>query len=222
MKLITNNITSQYDYYLTKIMILTLIIVGLNSCASDYFRLNFHNTDKRNIIEGRIFTHKDSLESLNILNVNVINENTFEMTGKTKVALKYVYDNEYQADFTVELLEGKSFNLFLRTFFDNFNNNNKLKLTYNDTGVYLYEIRDGGEYLIVENREEKLYIGEKKRIFIKNDGKRLKIEIDCADIADVRTNLNISQYLIFETEKNSKLNVSGIYFDAIRLKNEEL
>lgn len=216
MKQKTNKKNRIHNYYFKKIMFIFLIIVVLNSCASDYFRLNFHTLDKRNIIEGRIFTNKDSLESLNVLNVNVINENTFEMFDDTKVALKYLHENEFQADFTIELIEGKSFILYLRTFFDDFKNQTKMRLTYNDLGVFLHEIRFGGEYLITENREEKLHNGEKKRFFIKNDGKRLKITIDCVDIVDVRTNLNISQYLIFETEKNSKLFVSGISFATIR------
>lgn len=222
MKQITNNIKSKNNiiskniHSIKIILLLTFIMVGMASCASDYFRLNFNDEDKRNIIEGRIFVNENELEKLNALNVNVINENTFEMYDDTKVALKYLQENEYLADFTVELLEGKSFNLYLRTSYDKFQNQQKLRLTFNETGVFLYEIKDGGEYLITENNEEKLFISEKKRFFIKNDGKRLKVIIDCADIIDVRTNLNISQYLIFETEKKSKLNVSGISFTTIR------
>lgn len=200
-----------------KILILfSILTLTFQSCASDYFRLNFHHPDRTKLIVGRIFSDNYKEKEANVLNVDVINENTLSIDENTKVALKFIDNIEYQADFTIEMLNGENIIIYLRTFYDNFSKNPKIKLLYNQKGVYLYEYRDGGEYLIAQDLTEKLEKNEKKRFFIKNDGKRLKVLIDCADIFDVRTNLNISQYLIFETEKNTKYSISGIDFMSIR------
>lgn len=214
-KLIDNNLN--YSLQNLKLLFMfSFIFVAFQSCASDYFRLNFHHPDGNKLIVGRIFSENYKINEPNALNVDVINENTLSIDENTKVALKYIENIEYQADFTIELINGQNIIIYLRTFYDNFAKNPKIKLIYNQNGVYLYEYKDGGEHLIAQNLTEKLEKNEKKRFFIKNDGKRLKVSIDCADIFDVRTNLNISQYLIFETEKNTKYSLSGIDFTSIR------
>jgi len=199
-----------------KIITLSILVVTLNSCASDYFSLYLFHPDKTKRISGRIFTEKSNIKNLNVYNVNVFNDNSIELKDKNTIALKYLIENEYIADFTFEAKSGKSVNFYTRGVYDNFGKQNKIRLEFNNNGVYLYEEYNDTEKLIGIDLSKKLTINEKIRFFIKNDGKKLKISMDCDDIFDVRTNLNISQYLIIETEADSEIVLSAINFENIR------
>jgi len=199
-----------------KIITLSILVVTLNSCASDYFSLYLFHPDKTKRITGRIFTEKSNIKNLNVYNVNIFNDNSIELKDKNTIALKYLIENEYIADFTFEAKSGKSVNFYTRSAYDDFGKQNKIRLEFNNNGVYLYEKYNDSEKLIGKDLSKKLTINEKTRFFIKNDGKKLKISMDCDDIFDVRTNLNISQYLIIETEADSEIVLSAINFENIR------
>ncbi len=199
-----------------KIITLSILVVTLNSCASDYFSLYLFHPDKTKRISGRIFTDKSNIKNLDAYNVNVFNDNSIELKDKNTIALKYLIENEYIADFTFEAKSGKSVNFYTRSVYDNFGKQNKIRLEFNNNGVYLYEEYNDTEKLIGIDLSKKLTINEKIRFFIKNDGKKLKRSMDCDDICDVRTNLNISQYLIIETEADSEIVLSAINFENIR------
>lgn len=201
---------------LNNIFTFVVLLLILNSCASDYFNLYLYHPDKTKLISGRIFTNKSNIQNLNVQNIEIINDNSIELKDKNTIALKYLIENEFVADFTFEAKSGKSVDFFTRSVYDDFDKQNKIRIQFNENGVYLYEEYKDNENLIGVNLNKKLVIGEKTRFFIKNDGKKLKISIDCDDIFDVRTNLNISQYLIIETEKDSDMILSAINFESIR------
>lgn len=193
-----------------------LLMFGIQSCASDYFRLNFYNQDRSKLIVGRIFDPQGKYTNLDVYKVKQINDNSINISGESFVALKYVEDIEYLADFTFEVNEGDRLIMYLRSNYDNFEKNPKLKLVYSTEGVFLYQENGKDSKLLVENNKKLLKKGEKERFFIKNDGKELKFLIDCAEILDVRTSLNISQYLIFVVEKGVDITLTGINFEKVR------
>lgn len=215
MKL-NNNLLNNLLKKIKNIILINILVVILSSCASDYFNLYLYHPDKTKRISGRIFTDKSNIRNLNVLNVKVINDNSISLKDHNTVALKYFMENEYIADFTFLAKSGKTVTFYSRCAYHNFDKQNKIKLEYNENGIYLYEIYNDNETLIAKDLSKKLTINEKVRFFIKNDGKKLKVSMDCDDIFDVRTNLNISQYLIIETEQDSEIVLSAINFENIR------
>lgn len=173
-----------------------LIFLFLISCSPYLFDINRNGNE---IINGKI--------TGNFRNFRQINDNSFVLTDSLIIDLKAFNVTNYKAKFLVRFLENNILKLSLRTtLFDYLKGKEGISIYINNN-----------KFKILENsqliKEGKFDINNSSIIFdIINFGEKLNIKLNCTDINFENIKLPNTEFIIFETNMNSKIEVSGVNY----------
>lgn len=147
--------------------------------------------------------------------VDKINDNSFVINKDGFACIRKLELTEHQVEFNLEIIEGNSFDILLRTTPHDFENKKNIRINYFDDKITLFEDEKPifSKYL-PEQTQEPFYIK------IINDGKHLKFHMNCVDIL-YETNFVLTEYLLIKNDPNTMTRVSGIVFDSI-IENESI
>lgn len=184
--------------------IIIFIFIG-TACTPEGFRLNM--LKNKNLINTVIVGDLNKVEQ--------INDNSFIIEDSGIVAMRDLGNTQIEMKFELEFLEGNFARFGIRTTRVNYNPKNNIIFEINGNDVSLYQ---NNKILV----NKKLLISDRKTKLIKifNLGNELKISIDCDEIVDMKTKLPVTEYLIVESNNNSRLKISGTVFDLILLEKK--
>lgn len=171
----------------------------LTSCfRSDNFSLNKYSLSEKSIYGLRINGSKVSEK---------LNENSIVILDTGIVALAYAEVTEFEMDFGVVFKRNPKFDILLRTtpqdYIDGLKN---VKLEF-DSQANELRLFDSGKFIKSINYK---FTEELKRIRISNISKKIKVFIDCDDIIDYKTELALTEYIIFRNNKIDSLEVNAV------------
>lgn len=173
-----------------------LIFLFLISCSPYLFDINRNGNE---IINGKL--------TGNFRNFSQINDNSFIITDSLIIDLKAFNITNYKAKFLVRFLENNKLKLSLRTTLFDYLNGKE--------GISIY-INNNKFKILVDNKllkEGNFDINNSSVIFdIINFGEKLNIKLNCTDINIENIKLPNTEFIIFETYMNSKIEVSGINY----------
>lgn len=181
-----------------KILLIIFIMFILSSCVSDDFRLN-----SRSNFENPIYALK-----MNGFNVaQKLNENSLIISDTGMVALAYATETQFTLDFGVVFDNNPKFDILLRTtpqdYIDGFENI-RIELNSEDETITFVEGKN-----ILKTMNYKFY-NETKRFKIYNYEKKIKVSIDCDDIFEYKTELALTEYIIFRNNKLDSLEINAV------------
>lgn len=173
-----------------------LIFLFFISCSPYLFDINRNGNE---IINGKI--------TGNFRNFRQINDNSFVLTDSLIIDLKAFNVTNYKVKFLVRFLENNNLKLSLRTTLFDYLNGKK--------GISIYI--NNNKFKILENsqliKEGNFDFNNSSIIFdIINFGEKLNIKLNCTDINFENIKLPNTEFIIFETNMNSKIEVGGINY----------
>lgn len=195
--------------------------------ASDYFTLNKYDKDAQTVrgvrLNGWEKVHKINQNSILLKEGgaaaiavpmeefgNSILAFDDDDSSDDNVELVFFEDGYYIFDFGIKNIDDVPLNICLRTSSQDFLIGNK--------GLRL-EIFEGEAQLSFESeilqttRIIPLEKGETRRVIVINNGKYLKISLDCNEIVNIKTDLPISEYVIFESPGEGSWEINAISFE---------
>lgn len=182
-----------------KIFLIICLSFFINSCfVSDDFRLNNSSFFDKSIY---------ALKMNGFNTAEKINENSFIISDTGMVALAYATETQFMIDFGVVFDNNPKFDIFLRTtpqdYIDGYQNI-RIELDSEDESISFIE----GEK-ILKTMNYKFY-NETKRFKIYNYEKKIKVSIDCDDIFEYKTELALTEYIIFRNNKLDSLEINAV------------
>lgn len=190
-----------------------LSVILFNGCMviSDVFVPDIYalNKESTNPLIGVIIGDLDGAEPASG-NAVIIYED-----GKTSLRTPGL--TQFVADFTVTLHRGEGLRFGFRTNAKDYGKHPAILFDYTINGCRVYE---NGK-LLVDNKSVKSGIKYPARIQLTNDGKYIKISVDCEEIYNSTTSLEATEYVIIESINKSAGVVSGIEFAKVLDANLE-
>ncbi len=187
----------KYDLHNNMHIHCLLVLLLLVSCVPDRFTLD--KISGQNRIEG--------FEMRSIHDAEVNYDNAFTLNENGCVSLRAVNSTDGVWDFGFNFLFGENLNICLRDV--PFEYQSPRALCINITNKVI-RITDKGKEVFTVNC---IYdFSNAIRIKLVNDGFNYAVVLDCDTIYKGRTNIPSTEYIIFESLKNTKAFVSGIDF----------
>lgn len=179
-------------------LIIILLISLFNGCNPKYFKLiTTHPYD----IEGKIVGRTENFKQ--------INQNTFQLNDTVIIGLKSNMITNQQIKLLLHLDEKSQIRLSFRDFLHQFEPEESITL-------YLTE----KDYTVKE--ADKIYtsgkLEQQDSLFLEfeDDGKKLKLKINCTDINLENMQINSTEYMIIENFSNSKALLSILGWTDLR------
>ncbi len=143
--------------------------------------------------------------------------NAFIIYEKGAAALRSPGLTQFVADFTVSLHRGEGFRFIFRTNVKDLGQHPAIVFDYTSEGSFVRENR------VPVAADENIKAGIRKpvRIQLTNDGKEVKISVDCQTIYYSHTQLKATEYVVIESLNESAGVISGIEFAEILDANLE-
>ncbi|MFP4527911.1 MAG: lipoprotein [Candidatus Kapaibacterium sp.] len=178
-----------------KIIIILSILIALAGCSPDQYTLHRRTG---NFTYGMIMSDLESVE--------LIADNALLIKPGGLSAIRRPGMTQNVGDFTVELRSGSGIRIAFRTVRYEYKRQPSMALDYTRSGCI---ISHDGE--VVANIDSvRARMGEPSRIRIINDGKYVKIYIDCDEVLYTTTRLPATEYFIFESIDGGEAVISGI------------
>lgn len=171
-------------------------MLNLLSCAPDQFRLN--QMMGRNMIGCKIMSNIDSVEK--------ISDNAIKIKSGGIVGMKVIGMTQHESDFTFKLIKGDGIKFAYRTTVNHYYDQSSLNIELSQNGILISE--NGQE--VFRAADIRIKTGNKYRLRCVNEGKNLKVYLDCDEITTITTNLPATEFVIAETHKNSEVELEGI------------
>lgn len=188
---------------LFKYIISVVIILLLWSCQDPYWFVLNNRTSHSWLLHGHKMCDMDSVE--------VYADDAFYMHQQSRVALRKVEMTEFEADFTLKIMQGHGVNFYLRSAMHNFESHNQVKFSYDSSGCNIFENGELIRYVDSVYAEP----DERKRVIIKNFSHSYLILVDCDTVIYSRTKIPNSEYIIIESQENAEIDIRGITFTEI-------
>lgn len=186
-----------------RIIFILLILVIAISCTPTQFSLN--EMGGTNIIGCKILSELNSVEK--------ISDNSVLMKPKSKLAMRVTALTQTESSFVIKLTKGDGINFAYRTTENSLSENRSLKIELSKTGV---TITESGK-ILHNNPNVKLLLGQNHKLRCVNEGKNLKIYLDCDEITNIATNLPATEFIFAETHENTEAKLENI--DIIEVLN---
>jgi hypothetical protein len=167
-----------------------------NSCSPDTFVLNKY--------EGDNLTYVRMLNGIE--KAKKINENSLEIKPDAIVSLKFIEETQFINKFNLTLKSGNGVSLYLYTTEAEFGEQKNIKVNLTREGYKIIK----NEEIIAGSDSIKLELNKSYRIKIQKEGNLLKFSVDCADITIQVSNYVADEYLIFQTDRTSEIQIDGI------------
>jgi hypothetical protein len=149
-------------------------------------------------------------------NVEKLADNAIKIKDGGRVSLRRYGMTQFTGDFTVELIKGEGIRFYLRSADNNFSNHPTICFEYlNKKCIF----RENNKVLFETDTLFAEY-NRQSRIKILDDGKKLKLSIDCADINFENISIPSTEYIIIESAGGGEAIISGL--DMIYLYEEKL
>ncbi|MDQ1265933.1 MAG: hypothetical protein QG635_1085 [Bacteroidota bacterium] len=189
-----------------KIYIITLISIAvLASCSPDRFQINW---EKNTRIFGEKLCSIDSVEAYST--------NAIKLCPGGCASMKLSGLTQLYIDLSVVITEGEGVRIRFRTVSNDYKNQSSISLVLTGNG---YSVEEKGK-VICRSDSLKAVINQPNRIILQNDGKYVKIRVDCDDIYTGITDLPATEYLIIETMPHTTAKVFGIDFADMQVSYE--
>lgn len=195
----------RYMYNIIVIISTILVIILLNSCHPDFFRMN--KTDQYPLFAFKM----NSIDS-----VEKIAENSIRIYDGGRAAIGSNALTQLQSDMTVKVEKGSGLRIVIRSAVNNFENHQYLAFDFSDKGSVISE---NGKVL-VSTDSINATPQENYRVVIENDGAFVSIRVDCDEVFHGKTKIPASEYIILETLPGSQVRVSGINFANVLEDNK--
>lgn len=184
--------------------IIIIIIMIFQSCAPDEFVLN---QESQYLINGIKLSSLNSIEQI-ATNALLLHENS--ITGLCLTNITQIY-----ADFTMELRKGNGIRFAVRTNLNDYPNHPSITLDWTIEGCI---VKENGKVINVNNSIKAIPFYP-TRIIIVNDCELVKMYSDCNLIAQFKTKLPCTEYVVIEAEKGTEALAKGIEFFKVSEKN---
>lgn len=165
-------------------------------CTPTQFSLN--QISGTNLIGCKILGDINSIEKSS--------DNSIIMKPNAKLAMKVPLMTQFESNFTIKIKSGDGINFAYRTTENSLSENRSLKIELSSGGI---KIAESGK-IIFENPDVKLILGRQYKIRCINEGKNLKIYVDCDEITNITTNLPATEFIFAETHENTAAELEGI------------
>lgn len=160
-----------------------------------------------NILEGSPSNMVSIYYNGNLDGLSKLNDNSLALKDSLLVSLKFIGSTNHVIEFNTEHTTNPHYYITFRTIFDNYNKHKGIYLAVNHTEYFVYSlgqlIKQG-----VLNKHENYFK-------IEDDGKYLKLKINCDDIIIENKYLYSSEYMIIENMNGSSFNISGLSWKKI-------
>ena len=133
------------------------------------------------------------------------------ITSGGAAAIRCYTLTQFESEFTVKLLKGKGIRFDIRNVPYNRAANKSLKFDYTASGCKIAE--SGAQELSIDSVTA--IHDTPALIKIKNDGKYVKVSVDCADIYFSATDLLSTEWIILEALEKSEILVYGIKYSEL-------
>lgn len=182
-----------------KNIVYLLIVYLLSSCiAKDKFFLNQYSKFEETVY---------GLKMNGAYSIEKINENSFYLLDTALVAIAYAEETQFEFDFGVNFRNKPIFDLYLRTTPKDFKDNSeniRIEINSQSSKVNIYQ----GDKILKELSYN--FNSELKRFVIKNYEKKIKVSVDCDDIFEYKTELPLTEYLIFRNNTKDSVEISSL------------
>jgi hypothetical protein len=172
------------------------------SCSPDRFALN---ENEEIAVYGLIMSDLETAEKPDKYT------NALHLKSNARIALAPYHLTQFQARFTVDVIEIKGIKFSIRTIADNFESHPRIQFIYDSFGSYIYE----NDNKIVSVDSIKASAMEKKLITLSNNGDYYTVTVDCDTVYSGKTKLPATEYVIIETLDGTEVFISGIKFAEI-------
>lgn len=142
-------------------------------------------------------------------NLQKINENSIYLKDSLLVSLKFFGVTNHIIEFNTKNISNQNFKLNLRNIFHSYNSDNGISININRNH---YEVYKNQELL-----KSGMIFDDKIYFYIENDGKYLKLKINCDDIYLNDIELKASEYMIIENMEGSSFELSGLIWENLKL-----
>lgn len=183
-----------------RIILYICSLVTITGCSPDTFLLNI-NSDK--ILFGKILSAYGT--------VDVPSGNSVLLRTGGVAAIRRYTLTQHEAQFSVNLKQGSGIRFSFRTSEHNRENHDAIIFDYTENGCEIYE--NGRNLLKIDTISAKHNVPA--LIKIKNDGKYVKVSVDCADIYFSATNITSTEWIILEALEKSEILVYGIEYSEL-------
>lgn len=185
-----------------KISLILLVVIFLNSCNPRVFNLYENDLNKTVSVYYLGKLH----------NVIKINENSLLFKDSSLVSIKFFGVTNHKIEFNTKNISNQDFTINLRNIFDKYKRDNGISINIQENHYNIFQknelIKHGT--LIDDN----LYF------YFENDGKYLKIKINCDDIFIENINILATEYLIIENKSRSSFEISGLNWENLQLSKK--
>ena len=185
-----------------KVIITIIGIIILNSCNPRLIKLLEKDLDK---VVPVYYLGK-------LHNVNKLNDNSISIKDSALVSFKIFGVTNHIIEFNTNSIDNQHFRINLRNIFDKFKPENGIQILIKNNTYIVFErnklIRSG--FL---NDEENYF-------YFENDGKYLKIKINCDDIDIDEISIYATEYMIIENFEDSNIKLSGLNWENLQLSKK--
>ena len=185
----------------TKIIIpISILIIFIISCNPYQYYLNIQ---QQKSISALNMSKLDSVE--------LMADNAILIYPGSRTAMRMFELTQLEADYTVELKQGKGVRFAIRAVSNEYDNHPKITFDYTTEGCV---IKENG---VLRNSVDsvKALPNVPTRVIIHNDGKLIKIKVDCTEVYYAKTEIPATEYIVIESIENSVVYISGIWFSDI-------
>ena len=183
-----------------------LAIIIQPGCTPDLFWLN---RQQPNQVPGLIMSGLESVEKTA--------DNALVLHDSSRAALALPMITQLEGDFTVELKKGDGVRFAIRSASANYEIHPAIKFDFTVNGCI---IKENNELKGNADTVKAIY-NEPSRIIIQNDGKIVRIKVDCDIVYYAKTELPATEYIIVETLPGSEAYLYGINFADVLEGYEE-
>ncbi len=147
-----------------------------------------------------------------LYNLKKINDNSIYLKDSLLVSLKFFGVTNHIIEFNTKNINNQNFKLNLRNIFHAYNSDDGISIHVNNNH---YEVYKNQELI-----KSGMIFDDKIYFYIENDGKYLKIKINCDDIYIKDLELYASEYLIIENMEGSSFELKGLIWENLQLSKK--
>lgn len=166
------------------------------SCVNDYYFINLSNYNETTLRGKRINDWQKT---------NKLTDDVFRLDKSAISSIKLFGTNQFYSEFIFEIMEGGNLNLYFRTSENDFYNDSYIKISLQKDKVELYEDRN-----LISRLNYSLSINELYSVKYRQEGSRFSFIIDCDTLFQNKTQLPLSEYIIFETDSKTTAKISSL------------
>lgn len=191
-----------------KILYTILIFLFIAACHPYEYMLN--KTDEFYRLDGYILSDLGSVE--------VESENSIKLHDPAVTCIRNAGLTQYQADFTMRIRRGDGVKFSMRSVEHFYPDHPAVSFYLTENGYYVEE----NGVRVFENPQFQLQYNFDYKVKFRNQGDIVKFELDCDTLYYEPTKLVATEYLCFETLKDTEAKIFGISFIETIPFDEEL